>query len=736
MNDYFSLFKALRKIEALFLPFTPRSWRKMPPSYRMAAFFMDKLSAREKSSPWVAAITFSIQNSLYRAYHEKGLTAQGQSSNAEMQLIRMVLALIVGIIAVFFTPWAHVASPYVKAILVIGSGALLIFASMGLSISALWASWGLLFQIMGSLVLNNTPWFLLFFCGWVLLWHIPALKKEGSWRWYDWLATLPVLFLWMTFIGWVPGWTRFQNGWVSFILWCLLWLALNCTRKGNRISAAFQMFLPASLFCLMLTVEGSKTTFSHCQFYQTWKWFLWAGASFLLAFGVSSLEKRIAHLHILFRFRTIAFIFVIFGLVAFLSNSSGELRQRIDVSQSCLQSATWPLWWFIGAGIILLIRKSAMILFNWMQSVPHLWPMPLLLLVFSVAGWYFNWFSFFILRITETGFWGFVLTLTSGAMVLAVLGKRTALREWAFWGLYILFLLDRHGLESNRLAHQGNAPPGALGFFLLTTWLMWLSYSVASENLAGFRKDGGDGVCIAALVGSLLWLLSSSLWSFYVDQNIFIQKEISLDLFMGFNFFGIFLIIYHMITVKYLNSDGKHRLPWHWIILFGILLVQVLQGVAHYMVALHEHISLSDLHLALFRVHMDPTQSLEKVVPVWVFDPAWDWSWKAVRWVAAMLGISFLALRGRAHPMPGALIITGTCLTSLAAAVSESYWLQLPSMPDYWAVAFRPWRINAITLGWNVGFLKLFGTYALAGLAWGSALNGVMKRKEKPTASF
>ena len=145
------------------------------------------------------------------------------------------------------------------------------------------------------------------------------------------------------------------------------------------------------------------------------------------------------------------------------------------------------------------------------------------------------------------------------------------------------------------------------------------------------------------------------------------------------------------------------------------------------MVALHEHISLSDLHLALFGVHMDPAQSLEKAGPAWVFTPVWDLSWKAVRWIAAMLGISFLALRGRGQPMPRALIITGTCLTSLAAAVAESYWLQLPSMPDYWAVVFRPWRINAMALGWNTDFLMLFGTYALAGLAWGSGLNAIIK---------
>ena len=31
-------------------------------------------------------------------------------------------------------------------------------------------------------------------------------------RWYDWLATLPVLFFWMRTIGWVPWWTSRRPG--------------------------------------------------------------------------------------------------------------------------------------------------------------------------------------------------------------------------------------------------------------------------------------------------------------------------------------------------------------------------------------------------------------------------------------------------------------------------------------------------------------------------------------------
>ena len=49
--------------------------------------------------------------------------------------------------------------------------------------------------------------------------------------------------------------------------------------------------------------------------------------------------------------------------------------------------------------------------------------------------------------------------------------------------------MDDDFLESDRMAHLTNARPGALGFFLLTIWLMWLCYSFADDNLAGLRKD-------------------------------------------------------------------------------------------------------------------------------------------------------------------------------------------------------------------------------------------------------
>ena len=722
MKQFFSLFKALRKIEAFFLLFTPQSWRKMPPSYHIAAFVIDKLSNRRTSSPWIAAMIYSIRNGFYMAYHEMGLGAQELLSDAEIRLTRLVLALMVGVVVIFFTPLAQLASPYVNGVLVVGSGALLIFGAMRISISALWASWALLFPVLGSLVIGTAPWLMIFLSGWVLIWHIPALGKKDTWEWYDWVAALPILFFWMMVIKWVPSWNTVQNGYLSFVLWAIISIGLIFTKKFARIFPALQLFFPASLFCLMLTIEGSRLLFTGSPFYKIWRWPLWVCVSFILSFLISNSAQWIARRKYFFNGFTILTVFMIFGLGIFATSFPDRFEQDIKISQNYLHSATWPLWWFIGCGIIMLIRKSTMNVFKFLQSIPHRGLMPLLLLLLSFGAWYFNLFSSLISVFTDKGFWVMTMILVFGALVLALCNKQRILQEWVFWGLYVLLLLNRYFLEQHRLVSASYAKPSGLAFFLLTIWIIWLNYSVVSENLAGLRKNGKDGVPVVALLGALLWLLTSSLWSIYVDENTMIQKEISLELFMGFNFFGISLIIYKMIVKKYLNLGVTFNLPWHWIILLGVGLVQLLQCAEHYTVALIEGSAFIDLHVTLHQVYVETVFPLEKAVPHWVFLPAWALTWRLIRWVAAMLGVSFLSARIKHRDMPGALLVTTACLTSLTVAVAESVWLQIPSMASFWAVVFRPWQVDKTVLGWNAGFLKVFIPYALAGFCWGRLL--------------
>ena len=545
----------------------------MPPSYRIAAFVIDKLSNFQTGSPWIAALIYSIRNGFYLAYHEMGLGAQEMVSEAEIRLTRLVLALMVMVIVIFFTPLAHPASPCVNGVLVVGSGALLLFGAMRISISALWASWSLLFPVLGSLVIGTAPWLMIFLSGWVLIWHIPVLGKKDTWEWYDWVATLPILFFWMMTIQWVPSWNTVQNGYFSLLFWGVIIFGLIFNKKFKQVSRAMQLFFPASLFCLMVTIECSRLLFPGSPFYKIWRWPLWACASLILSFIISNSAQWIARRKSLFSGYTILMVFVVFGLGIFLTSFPGQFEQDIKISQNYLHSATWPLWWFIGCGIIMLIRKSTMNVFNFVQSIPHAALMPLVLLLLSFGAWYFNLFSSLISLITDEGFWVMTMILVFGALVFALFKKQTILKEWVFWGLYLLFLLNRYALEQYRLVSATYDKPSGMAFFFLTIWIIWLNYSVVSENLVSLRKNESENVPVVAILGALLWLLTSSLWSIYVDENTMIQKEISLELFMGFNFFGITLIIYNMIVKKYLNFNTTFSLPWHWVILIGVGLV-------------------------------------------------------------------------------------------------------------------------------------------------------------------
>ena len=719
MDDFFSVFKSLRKVEALFLPFFPARWQETPPSYRIVSFWIERLRRGENKSEWRAALLYSMSKGFYRAYHQMGLISEGRMSPLEMRWMRLVLAMVAMVVAVFFIPQAKEVSPLVKGILLLGSCTLLIFGSMRLSVSALWASWGLLFPVLGFVALRFSPWGMLFLASWALVWHTPALKQEGTWRWFDWLATLPILFFWMTVVQWDPAWTACQNGYLSVLLWSFLWAGQVWARKHQGLSRALQLFWPSSILCIVLVAAIAGTPFAGSPFYKTWCWPLWLTSTSLLSLLIALLSRWLACREILFRFSVFVAVFALFGLSIFLLCPDDELYEVMKHSQSYLHSATWPLWWFIGAGIIMLIRRSALVLFNWAHALLPFWLLPVALLVFPALSCYFDWFPLLIQAVTKQGFLALSVVFASVAAFLAWRRKEIALREWVFWGVYFGFLLQRYWWEANRLAYGNAAEQGSAGFLLLALWLMWLSYHVVGESLAPLRKEGGDKISAVALMGAFLWLLTSSLWSIYVDQNLSIRKEIDVDLFMGFNFFGVSFIIYNMIVRKYVDLESDQTLPWHWILLLGVGLVQILQGVEHYVAAWTEGQSLTDLHVALHKVYVDLTLPLKKAAPQSVFLPSWVIPWRLARWVTVMTALTLLIQRADAKAMPRAMVISLTCLTSLAACVTESYWFIWPSMPPFLSVVFRPWQVDKTVMGWDLGFLVLFAPYAVTGLAWG-----------------
>ncbi|MBN1276736.1 MAG: hypothetical protein JXA35_04525 [Deltaproteobacteria bacterium] len=726
MEDLFSLVKIIRKVEALFLPLLPSSFQQKPPSYRLGAVWIEKLTRHENESKWKSALLYYIKNYLYRAYHEKGLASQGQLSETEIKWMRCILAVMAAVILAAFIPKAELLSPLIKGILLLGSSILILFGSALFSISALWAAWGFLFPILGATALESAPWSLFFLSCWVLIWHLPALKKGNSWSWYDWVATLPVLFFWMDVIRWIPSWTRCQNAYLSVILWGILWTAL-IVNKNALISKSIQLFLPSSLLCFFLTLTLGKTWFSGLVFFRNWRWVLWVAATFSLGMILSKISPAITAFKSLFRFSTFIVIFLIFGaLICFFSNRD-FLYDQIDTSAVLLGSATWPLWWFIGAGIIMFIRKTTMVLLNWIQALLPSWLLPVSLFVFPAAALYFDWIPFLIQAVGKNVFFIAASCLALVSCIFAFLKKENALREWIFWSMYIIFLLQRHWSSAHRMAYETSAELNLTGFLLLAFWLMWLGYDVVGEKLSEYAKNDQDRRKTAALLGAFLWLLASSLWSSYIDLNLNTRQEIQLNLFMGFNFFGCPFIIYRMILGERLNNEV---LPWPWILLAGIGLVQLLQGVEHYLVGFIQGWTPDELHSHLYSIHVIAERPIESIMPKWVLDPSWNYLCRFERWLAAMSLIIFLISFIKAKPEYRLeTVLSVTCLTSLAAGVTESYWFQWPSMSPFWSVIFRPWQIDRTLLSWGLRFLEFFSLYALAGIAWGLVFTLVQRTK-------
>lgn len=371
-----------------------------------------------------------------------------------------------------------------------------------------------------------------------------------------------------------------------------------------------------------------------------------------------------------------------------------------------------------------------MIILNWIQALLPVWLLPASLFVFPVLALYFDWVPFLIQTIGKPVFFGLALCLALISCIFVWRKKEKALREWIFWSLYVVFLLQRHWSSAHRMAYESKIELSLTSFLLLAIWLMWLGYDAVGEKLGEFGKNDQDRRKVVALLGAFLWLLTSSLWSSYIDHNLSILQEIHLNLFMGFNFFGCPLIIYKLILGERLNMDTADALPWPWILLIGICFVQLLQGVEHYVVAFIQGWSFDELHAHLHSIYVAVSRPIESVVPMWVLAPSWSLLCRFERWLAAMSMILFLMIcvRNKGNK-PIVTVLSTTCLTSLAVGVTESYWFQWPSMSSFWSVIFRPWQIDKTLLSWGIGFLKFFALYAVAGIAWGLIFTLVQRPK-------
>jgi hypothetical protein len=727
MNDFLSLIKLIRQIEALFLPLFPSGWRNPPPSYRIVMPLLKRLDRYKERFSSTDALIYLIHEEGYVAYHEKGL-AMNQMSPIQMKWMRFVSTVVALTMLIALTPKANILSPWVKGSLLLGSGALLIYSAMHLSISAMWASWGLFFPILGPLTFGAAPWAMILLGLWVLVWHTPVLNERNSWRWFDWLGSLPILFFWMG-INWFQTLSQWESGLVSLMLWLSVWMALLFTDRSGRISRTLQLFWASSLTAIPITIEWIRPLLKRAGIYHVSPWGWWILVTLALSLLMSEVTRRILGRSFLFRWSVVGVVFAIYAISIFLSGDRPQLGEHIDNGLSLLDFSIWPLWWIVGAGIIMGVHKTTTVLMRWVQALLPIWIFPLALLLFPLLAYYAGWFPSLVKEVGRLSVASLSAGFALGAVLLAWKRKKAPLLEWVFWGFYLLLLFQYYLSEAGKATSAYKSQTmGGWGFLLLTIWLLWLGYDALGGNLRSLGKEA-SGVSAVALMGAFLWLLVVLLWQSYVDRRSSIGT-INYYLFMGFTFLGVPLIIYHLVLRHHLRLEPSQGVPWVWILIIGIGSVQILQGIEHYAVALFYHQTPEFIQKYLYQLHLNGVP-LESSVPALVMHLSWAFAWRIGRWLVAMISLTLLVYRDNRESWSYPVLLFTTCFTSLAVGTAETIWLPWPLMPWYWLVILRPW-IADTALVWNLSFLKFYVLYGLAGLIWGWFLYRWINRWRNP----
>jgi hypothetical protein len=185
---------------------------------------------------------------------------------------------------------------------------------------------------------------------------------------------------------------------------------------------------------------------------------------------------------------------------------------------------------------------------------------------------------------------------------------------------------------------------------------------------------------------------------------------------MGLTYIGVPLIVYRLIAPKYLSSRTSQKIPWHYVFLMGIGLVQILLGVEHVVVAIASHQPLDAL---LEKLHFAVSNKirLEQVMPPWFMNPSWLYPWRLARWLIVMIALMWAMGRNKQKQWFKPIVIFTACLTSISVATAETYWMVWPGLGYGWAGLFHP-DIRT-SLIWSMDFLIQYVSYIVGGVVWG-----------------
>ena len=719
MDELIKLLQVVRKLEVLFLPLFPQRWRTSPLSFRMFSPIFQYLGHYPKKYPWAEALSMWLEANYLLSYHKSSLAVDDLSTSS-LHYVRFLMLGIAAILAAALTPEAQDLSPWIHGFILLTVYGLAFYGSMQISISALWLAWGILFVPVGFyMMVGAARWAPVLLGLWGLLWHVGVLNESRKWQWYDMAATLPIFFFWLEPLSssFLDTWAIWQRGLLCVSVWAAVWITLIKSDHSSSVSRMLQLFMPASQMALALLVWLKVSQ---------WKGYLpplgvWLACmliALLLSLLLSLLSKRLASYRFLHRAKTMVFVLAAYGVVIALTGVRPKLEPVLSNSIHYLYNHSWPVWFFLGASTMMAIRGMAVTNLRCVQAFLPPWILPIVLWVF--LGWavWTDRFSTSAMTVTFPQAILGSLLFGAGTTWLVWNKKERLLQEWLFWGFFVYFLLQGYWKEAEGTARESSTATTWQTFILLSVWTLWLSYDTVCKQMKRL-KDKLSEASALALMGALLLFMVAGLWLSYVDQRFSVGTEITYHLFLGFTFLGIPRILYQLAVQFRKTPDRPLHIPWGWMVLSGIVLVQVLQGAEHYAVGLRLYPHLDDLHRELMNALNQG--GIENAAPAWVTVSSWFIPWRIVRWLAAMAFLTvFIVRRGKQSWSPFSLKIT-MVLLSFMVCFAEMRWIDWPGLPYPWAVVLRPWQASQVV--WDTPFLSTYAIYAGMGLLWGWLLS-------------
>jgi len=712
MKDFIKLIQVVRKVEVLFSPLVPRRWRTPPLSYRLFAALLERLGRRETKYPWARATSQWLRESYLQPYHQ-GLLPIDELSPAGLRYIRVILLVMAVIVGLALMPIAPALSTWVYGLALLAVYGLGLHAAMHASISALWLVSGLLFvPVAVYTMVGSERWVTALLAVFALVLHARRLESVRPWRWFDVAATVPYLCFWLEPLGtsFLGPWTIWQRSLLMLSLWGAVWLVLFRARRGTLAASAAQLLWPASQVALTVLIWSGVARWS-APLPPPLLWLIWVGLTVAIALACAALASRLRALAWLGRPWVLVVALAVQGVVVLSSGSQEALAPVLANSVKYLFDHSWPLWFFLGASTILLFRGIADSNLSFVRAVLPRWFVPLAvwgLCIWAVAA---ERFTSDVVRLDRAQSIVVAAVFAGGATWFALKRREEALKSWLFWGFFAYTVARGYFREAQGVvATPAGTSAGA--FLLLAGWALWLAYRSLSrevKRLAGRVPESA----MVSLTGAMLLFLVTGLWMSQVDHALEVRTQISYHLFLGLTFLGLPQIVYATV-LRYRGDAPPPRLPWGHMVLCGIVGVQLLHGVEHYVVGLASYPSLDALHAELLEAFY--AGGLDDAAPVSATGAAWSLAWRLGRWLMALGLLTAWVLR-RDQPRTRLEVVLTMVLVSLMVWVAETLWIDWPGVPYTWAVLLRPWRADQLL--WDLPFFGASVAYATAGLVWG-----------------